>query len=101
VVRVELTDAPGGENTYRIRVAALDPDGKPLWSRQWQEITDHDRESPGVQLVAMAITRRGAKQPGAIVVPTKVRGIARLEVVAEAAGTGQDLRVLVPVPSWW
>lgn len=100
-VVVELTDVPGGENTYRVTVNALDGDGKVLWTRSSEEITDHDVESPGVQLVQLTITRRGADVPDALVIPSRVKGVRRVEVTAEPVGTGHLLRVLVPVPGWW
>ncbi len=100
-VVVELTDVPGGENYYRLSITGRNRRGQPLW--EWADAiqTDHDRESPGVQLVRLAVDRPGGGASDTLLVPTHIKGIRSFVFEAQPVGTGRPLRVLVPVPAWW
>ncbi|MDP8221844.1 MAG: glycosyltransferase family 39 protein [Candidatus Lernaella stagnicola] len=100
-ILVELTDAPGGENCYSLRVGARNRLGDSLWEWAGEVVTDHDEESPGVRLARLRVDRPGGEGEHTLIVPSKVKGVRSFVIEAQPVGTGRARRVVVPVPAWW
>jgi Dolichyl-phosphate-mannose-protein mannosyltransferase len=100
-VKVEFSDAPDGENFYRLSVIARDAAGEVVWRWEKELVTDYNADAPGVWLTPLTIDREKHEGRLSVVIPPKAGHVARLEVTAQPVGSGRALRVLVPLPGWW
>jgi len=100
-LEVEFTDRPGGEESYRLEIVALDAQGAALWRRDESFETRHGLQELGIHTQLFAIDRQSGADVETIGLPETIDGIAALELRVIPEGGGQPLRVMVHVPDWW